>query len=148
MTSSYVRGEQNRLSLNKLDVKNFLLPLLNKNEVVDNGIHVIVYDIKGKEYSMMFKFWESRAYVLKEGWNTFFHKHSLREHEDSVTVWIFCHVQTREQCFPISSRRLSFRVDFFFFLKRSYVVKFNYYQKKLTHFTISKEFYLGLKYDP
>ena len=72
--------------MNKLDVKNFLLPLLNKNEVVVNGIHVIVYDIKGKEYSMMFKFWESRVYVLKEGWNTFCHKHSLREHEDLVIV--------------------------------------------------------------
>ena len=32
-----------------------LLPLLNKNEVVDNGIPIIMYDIKGKEHSMMFK---------------------------------------------------------------------------------------------
>ena len=87
--------------MNKLDVKNFLLLLLNKNEVVVNGIHVIVYDIKGKEYSMMFKSLEScRVYVLKEGWNTFCHKHSLREHEDFMTVWMFCHVQTRELCFP------------------------------------------------
>ena len=146
MTSSYVRGEQSKLSLNKLDVKNFLLPLLNKNEVVINGIHVIVYDIKGKEYSMMFKFWESRVYVLKEGWNMFCHKHSLREHEDFVTVWMFCHVQTRGTMLSISSRRLSYIVDFF--LKRSYMIKFNFYQKKLTNFTISKELYLGLKYEP
>ena len=54
--------------MNKLDVENFLLPLLNKNEVVDNGIHVIVYDIKGKEYSMMFKSWESyRVMFLRKG---------------------------------------------------------------------------------
>ena len=28
------------------------------------------------------------------------------------------------------------------------MVKFNFYQKKLTNFTISKELYLGLKYEP
>ena len=44
-----------------------LLPLLNKNEVVDNGIPIFMYDIKGKEHSMTFKLWESRVYVLKKG---------------------------------------------------------------------------------
>ena len=63
-----------------------LLPLLNKNEVVDNGIPIFMYDIKGKEHSMTFKLWESKVYVLKEGWNTFCQKHSLHEHEDFVTM--------------------------------------------------------------
>ena len=71
-----------------------LLPLLNKNEVVDNGIPIFMYDIKGKEHSMTFKLWESKVYVLKEGWNTFCQNHSLREHEDFVTLWMFRHVQT------------------------------------------------------
>ena len=71
-----------------------ILPSLNKNEVNDNGIPIIMYDIKGKEQSMTFKLWESRVYVLKEGWNTFCQKHSLCEHEDFMTVWMFCHVQT------------------------------------------------------
>ena len=117
-----------------------LLPLLNKNEVVDNGIPIIMYDIKGKEHSMTFKLWESRVYVFKEWWNTFCQKHSLREHEDVVTMWMFRHVQTRELCFSISSRRLSYTVEYF--LRRSYMVRFNCYQKKMTHFTISKELYL------
>ena len=117
-----------------------LLPLLNKNEDVDNGIPIIMYDIKDKEHSMMFKLWESRVYVLKEGWNTFCQKHSLREHEDFVTMQMFRHVQTSELCFSISSRRLSYTVEYF--LRRSYMVRFNCYQKKMTHFTISKELYL------
>ncbi|KAK4570717.1 hypothetical protein RGQ29_029530 [Quercus rubra] len=80
---SYVRGDQSKLSLNKLD-----------NEDVDNGIPIVMYDIKGKEHSMTFKHWESRVYILKEGWNTFCQKHSLREHKDFVTMWMFRHVQT------------------------------------------------------
>ena len=43
-----------------------LLPLLNKNEVVDNGLPIIMHDIKGKEHSVTFKLLESRVYVLKE----------------------------------------------------------------------------------
>ena len=61
LISSDVKGDQSKLSLNKLDVENFLLPLLNKNEVVDNGIHVTVCDIKGKEYPMAFRVWGSRV---------------------------------------------------------------------------------------
>ena len=91
-----------------------LLPLLNKNKVVDNGIPEIMYDIKGKEHSMTVKLWESRVYVLKEGWNTFCQKHSLCEHEDFMIMWVSRHVQTKELCFSITSRRLSYIVDFFF----------------------------------
>ena len=68
-----------------------LLPLLNKNEDVDNGIPIIMYDKKDKEHSMTFKLWESRVYVLKEGWNMFYQNHSLREHEDFMIVWKFRH---------------------------------------------------------
>ena len=76
-----------------------LLPLLNKNEVVDNGICVIMYDIE-------------RLGPLNDVQTL--GVHSLREHEDFVTVWMFNHVQTRELCFS-TSIRLSYTVDFFFF---------------------------------
>ncbi|KAK9993107.1 hypothetical protein SO802_022810 [Lithocarpus litseifolius] len=52
---------------------------------------------------MTFKLWESKVYVLKEGWNTFCQKHSLREHEDFVTVRCSAMIKL---CFSISSRRL------------------------------------------
>ncbi|KAF3964402.1 hypothetical protein CMV_011297 [Castanea mollissima] len=89
----FVRSSNSKYCLGILMSKT-LLPLLNKNEVVDNGIPVIMYDIKGKEHSMTFKLWEPRVYVLKEGWNMFCQNHSLREYEDFVTVWMFLHVQT------------------------------------------------------
>ena len=124
-----------------------LLPLLNKNEVVDNGLPIIMHDIKGKEHSVTFKLLESRVYVLKEWWNTFCQRHSLCEHEDFVTVWMFCHVQTR--LFHLFEKTKLHSWFFFFFWESSYMVKFNCYQKKMTHFTISKELYLRrLKYEP
>ena len=70
---SYVRGDQSKLSLKKLDVENSLT-IAKHEQVVDNGIPIIMYDIKGKEHLMKFKLWESRAYVLKEGWNMFCQK--------------------------------------------------------------------------
>ena len=125
-----------------------LLPLLNKNEDVDNGIPIIMYDIKGKEHSMTFKHWESRVYVLKEGWNTFCQKHSLREHKDFVKMWMFRHVQT--MLFHLFEKtKLHSWFFFFFFWESSFLIKFNCYQKNMTHFTISKELYLRrLKYEP
>ena len=45
LISSDVRGDQSKLSLNTLGVENFLLPLLNKIEVVDNGIPVTMSDV-------------------------------------------------------------------------------------------------------
>ena len=109
-----------------------------------NGIPIIMYDIKGKEHSMTFKLWESRVYVLKEWWNTFCQKHSLRESEDFMTVWMFHHVQT--MLFHLFKKT---KLHSWFFLENLVTwLNLIVIKRKITHFTISKELYLSLKYEP
>ncbi|KAF5479384.1 hypothetical protein F2P56_000214 [Juglans regia] len=107
LTPTDVRTDQCRLSFNKADVENFLLPLLNKSDDLVRGTPVTVYDMNGrKECSMTFKRWASKFHVLTEGWNKFCKEHELRKYEDFVTVWMFRHVRSGELCFVLSMRRM------------------------------------------
>ncbi|KAG6659174.1 hypothetical protein CIPAW_03G014800 [Carya illinoinensis] len=108
LTPTDVRTDQCRLSFNKADVENFLLPLLNKSDDLVRGTPVTVHDImNGKECSMTFKRWASKFHVLTEGWNKFCKEHELRKYEDFRTAWMFRHVdQTGELCFVFSLRRI------------------------------------------
>ncbi|KAG8658695.1 hypothetical protein MANES_03G176200v8 [Manihot esculenta] len=107
LTSSDVRPDQSRLTMNKADVVRCLLPLLNREEENPcQGIKVKTYDMQGNEYDMAFKLWASKVYVLTTGWKNFFIKHGLIENEDFVTIWMFRNLQTNKLCFVISSRRL------------------------------------------
>ncbi|KAG2714067.1 hypothetical protein I3760_03G009000 [Carya illinoinensis] len=106
LTPTDVRTDQCRLSFNKADVENFLLPLLYKIHDLVRGTPVTVYDMNGKECSMTFKRWASKFHVLTEGWNKFCKEHELRKYEDFVTVWMFRHVRTGELCFVFSLRRM------------------------------------------
>jgi hypothetical protein len=107
LTGSDVKGSQSRLSINKAYVKNFLVPLLNKNDDLLKGIPVTVYNTAGKEYPMTFKIWASKFHVLMRGWKLFCSDHELRKHEDFVTLRMFRHARTTKLCFVISSRKLS-----------------------------------------
>ncbi|XWS17311.1 hypothetical protein CRYUN_Cryun33cG0056300 [Craigia yunnanensis] len=106
LTESDVEARQCRLSLNKCDVQNAVMPLLNEEENCSKGINVKVYDADGKEYRMTFKIWSSKIHVLKEGWRKFCHDHSLLAHQDFVTLWVFRNLQTGYLSFVITSRRL------------------------------------------
>lgn len=106
LTDSDVRDDQSRLSMNKQDVENFLLPLLDGGENLHVGIPVTVYDLEGEAYPMVFKQWASKIYILTAGWKRFSHDHHLSKHQDFVTVWMFRHNVTGNLCFVISSRRL------------------------------------------
>ncbi|OAY55730.1 putative B3 domain-containing protein At4g03170 [Manihot esculenta] len=107
LTSSDVRPDQSRLTMNKADVVRCLLPLLNREEENPcQGIKVKTYDMQGNEYDMAFKLWASKVYVLTTGWKNFFMKHGLIENEDFVTIWMFRNFRTDKLCFVISSRRL------------------------------------------
>jgi hypothetical protein len=106
LTDSDIRDDQSRLSMNKQDVENFLLPLLGGDENVNLGIPVTTYDLEGKAYPMVFKQWASKIYILTGGWKRFSHEHYLSRHEDFVTIWMFRHNVAGNLCFVISSRRL------------------------------------------
>ncbi|KDP45182.1 hypothetical protein JCGZ_15047 [Jatropha curcas] len=107
LTSSDVRSDQSRLTLNKAYVERSILPLLNREEGnLDDGIKVTIYDPEGNEYPMTLKMWASKVYVLMGGWKEFYQKQKLRENEDFVTTWFFYNVRTRKFCFAINWRRL------------------------------------------
>ena len=80
-----------------------LLPLLNKDENPVDGIGVTVYDLNGKEFQMMFKFWPSKNfYVLNQGWTAFCRDHDISD-KDVVKLRMFRHLETRRLCFVIST---------------------------------------------
>ncbi|KAK6248577.1 hypothetical protein QUC31_020142 [Theobroma cacao] len=106
LTESDVKVSQCRLSLNKFDVQNAVMPLLKKEEDSTDGIPVKTYDANGKEYPMTFITWSSKFHVLKEGWMKFCTDHSLLAHQDFVTLWAFRNLQTGDLSFVITSRRL------------------------------------------
>ena len=101
LTRSDVKDDQARLAMSKEHVINHLIPLLNENEDLYQGIQVITYDLAGKEYPMVFKIWASKIHVLTGGWKTFCHEHDLVEIQDFVRVWIFRNVATGNLCFVI-----------------------------------------------
>ncbi|RHN78362.1 putative transcription factor B3-Domain family [Medicago truncatula] len=99
---------QSRLLLNKNHVKTYFLPLLKKGEEdVREGIDVVVYDMQGNTFNMIFKFWSEKVYVLSGGrWVNFSRTHQLKAIEDHVTVWMFRHSQTNQLCFALSVRKV------------------------------------------
>jgi len=99
---------QGRLLLNKNHVETYFLPLLKKGEEdVRQGINVVVYDMQGKTFNMVFKNWSEKVYVLTgKGWIDFFKTRQMKEIQDHVTVWMFRHSETNELCFALSVRRV------------------------------------------
>jgi hypothetical protein len=106
LTSSDVKDGQSRLAMGKEDVQKRLMPLLNENEDLNDGIEVTTYDLAGKEYQMKFKTWVSKIHVLTGGWKAFCHDHDLVEYQHFVTVWMFRNIATGNLCFVIDVRRL------------------------------------------
>lgn len=89
--------------LSKTDSEECLLPLLNEDEDIRQGIDVVTYTMRGKEYPMMLiKRRFSRNFFLADGWI---------EVEEFITIWMFGHVKTKQLCFVISKSpdRINFR---------------------------------------
>ncbi|KAK9269590.1 hypothetical protein L1049_001366 [Liquidambar formosana] len=110
LTDTDVKFDQNRLSMNKIDVAKCILPLLKPEDDLGSGIPVITYDLEGNEYSMEFKIWCSKIHVLIGEWKNFLHEHRLEAIKDFVTIWAFRHAVTEKLCFVITSRRLQVNV--------------------------------------
>ncbi|KAL6274623.1 hypothetical protein ACE6H2_025315 [Prunus campanulata] len=106
LTRSDVKDDQCRLSMNKEDVENNIMPLLRNGENLNEGIDVTMYDMAGNEYPMVFKIWATKIHVLTGGWKTFCKDLGLVDNQDFVTLWVFRHVDNGGLCFAIYSRRL------------------------------------------
>ncbi|XVF06003.1 hypothetical protein REPUB_Repub06bG0010400 [Reevesia pubescens] len=106
LTDTDLRDSQIRVSLTKSVVQKSMLPMLKDKENVMVGIPVTTYDSQGNNYSMVFKVWTHRMYVLTTaGWKKFYKKHRLEKHIDMVKVWMFRHRVTKKLCFLITTRR-------------------------------------------
>nr|XP_011466877.1 PREDICTED: putative B3 domain-containing protein At4g03170 [Fragaria vesca subsp. vesca] len=106
LTPSDVRDGQSRLAMSKEYVQKRLMPLLNENEDLNEGIDVMTYDLAGKEYPMKFRTWVSKIHVLTAGWKAFRKDHKLVENQHWVTVWMFRNIATGKLCFVIEVRKL------------------------------------------
>ncbi|XP_058784838.1 putative B3 domain-containing protein At4g03170 [Vicia villosa] len=107
LTSSDLDVYQNRLLLKKNHVETYFLPSLKRDEKVDKGINVIVFDMQGKTFNTMFKFWSEKYYVFNGvGWQKFFKERNLKADQDFITVWMFRHSEINKLCFALSIRRV------------------------------------------
>ncbi|KGN56101.1 hypothetical protein Csa_010492 [Cucumis sativus] len=101
LTKTDVTDNQGRLALHKEFVNLNLDPMFNDDEDLEDGISVIVYDIEGREYDMIFKLWASKLYVLTKSWKEFYKTNDLTQPGEFISVWMFRHVVTQKLCFAI-----------------------------------------------
>ncbi|TKY49741.1 putative B3 domain-containing protein [Spatholobus suberectus] len=104
LTNSDVEANLNRLMLNKKHVEEMFLPLLRNDENIEAGIQACAYDMHGNNYTIMFKKWANKYYVLNGEWKDFFQIHELQKN-DFITVWIFRHSISNRLCFALVFRR-------------------------------------------
>lgn len=106
ITASDVSHGLCRLMLPKKPMEELLRRIqLNPNENIKKGIAVTVYGPDGREYSMIFKMWVEKYYVLKSAsWKQFCQDYGLRSltNMPTLTIWMFRHRQTDDLCFAIT----------------------------------------------
>jgi len=86
-------------------LKKSFLSLLNNDENIERGIEVCVYDVHQNTYSLTFKKWSNKYYVLNGGWKHFFQVHKLQEN-DTITIWIFRHSCHSKLCFALYYKKI------------------------------------------
>jgi len=105
LTISDVNVNQNRLLLNKKHVEKSFLPFLRNDENIEKGIQVCAYDIHENSYTLTFKKWTNKYYVLNGGWKDFFQVHKLHKN-DIIIVWIFRHSSHSKLCFAFDYKKI------------------------------------------
>ncbi|WVZ00583.1 hypothetical protein V8G54_026652 [Vigna mungo] len=105
LTSSDVNINLNRLLLNKKHVEKSFLPFLINDEDIEKGIEVCVYDIGKNSYTLTFKKWTNKYYVLNGGWKDFFKVHKL-EQNDTIKLWMFRHSSHSKLCFALDYKKI------------------------------------------
>ncbi|KAK9183038.1 hypothetical protein WN944_026187 [Citrus x changshan-huyou] len=108
LTNTDLNASQCRLLMNRASVLEFLVPLLNEGEcqTLKAGIQVTTYDLDGNAYTMSFKVWADKYYVLTSGWTKFHQDNGLTD-KHGLTLWMFRHVETQKLCFVISWRKVA-----------------------------------------
>ncbi|QCD91995.1 hypothetical protein DEO72_LG5g51 [Vigna unguiculata] len=66
LKESDVSVNLNRLFLSKTEVEQYFLPMLKDDENVKDGVEVCAYDDYGNVYSLVFKMWADKYYVLND----------------------------------------------------------------------------------
>ncbi|KAF7846647.1 hypothetical protein BT93_L3970 [Corymbia citriodora subsp. variegata] len=102
--ASDLREQQNRLLLQKANVREFVLPLLREDDDPKQGMAVTAFDMEGEAFPVRFKLWCSKVYVLMSGWKEFVRKNRPKE-SDILQMWAFRDVRTEGLCFLIAVRR-------------------------------------------
>ncbi|KAG5034943.1 hypothetical protein GLYMA_04G133200v4 [Glycine max] len=105
LTNTDVNVNQNRIFLKKEHVEKSFLPLLRNDENIEEGIRVCAYDMHDNSYTLMFKKWTKKFYVLNGEWKKFFQIHELQKN-DVVTVWIFRHSKSNKVCFALAYQKI------------------------------------------
>ncbi|KOM42881.1 hypothetical protein LR48_Vigan05g048500 [Vigna angularis] len=105
LTLSDVNVNLNRLLLNKKHVEKSFLPFLRNGEDIEKGIEVCVYDICKNNYTLTFKKWTNKYYVLNGGWKDFCKAHKL-EKNDTIKVWMFRHSNHSNLCFALDYKKI------------------------------------------
>ncbi|KOM42880.1 hypothetical protein LR48_Vigan05g048400 [Vigna angularis] len=105
LTLSDVNSNLNRLLLNKKDVEKSFLPFLRNGENIEKGIEVCVFDIRKNSYTLTFKKWTNKYYVLNGGWKDFFKDHKL-DKNDTIKVWMFRLSNHSNLCFAFDYKKI------------------------------------------
>ncbi|XP_047163984.1 putative B3 domain-containing protein At4g03170 [Vigna umbellata] len=105
LTLSDVDTNLHRLLLNKKHAEKSFSPFLRNGEDIEKGIEVCVYDIRNNSYTLTFKKWTNKYYVLNGGWKDFFEDHKL-EKNDTIKVWSFRHSNHSNLCFAFDYKKI------------------------------------------
>jgi len=105
LKESDVSVNLNRLFLSKTEVEQYFLPMLKDDENVKDGVEVCAYDDYGNVYSLVFKMWADKYYVLNGEWKTVFKHHKL-QCDDVVTTWMFRHSKHTKLCVAIEFQKI------------------------------------------
>ncbi|WVY99688.1 hypothetical protein V8G54_025758 [Vigna mungo] len=105
LTKSDVKVDLNRLLLNKKEAEIYFLPMLGDSEDIEEGVEVCAYDDYGNLYSLTFKKWANKYYVLSGEWKVIFQNHKL-QCNDFITTWMFRHSKHTKLCLAFEFEKI------------------------------------------
>jgi len=100
LTNSDLNVNLNRLLLNRREAEEQFLPLLGDHDDIEKGVPVCAYDNYGNIYSLTFKKWTNKYYILNGDWRSLFQSHKLQKN-DTISMWMFIHSSQSKLCLAI-----------------------------------------------
>ncbi|WVY99946.1 hypothetical protein V8G54_026016 [Vigna mungo] len=105
LTKSDVNVNLNRLLFNKKEVEKYFLPMLKAEDDIEEGVEVCAYDDDGNLYSLIFKKWANKYYVLNGEWKIVFENHKLQI-DDMIKTWMFRHSKHTKLCLALEFEKI------------------------------------------